>query len=39
MRKSVCCNADDVAIKMKEMLMSGVLHETGWILVGNFIYT
>jgi len=23
---------------MKKILMSGILHESGWILVGNFAY-
>ncbi|XP_072767261.1 adenylate kinase 8 [Anoplolepis gracilipes] len=28
-----CYNANEIAMRMKEMLMSGILHESGWILV------
>ncbi|XP_012228371.2 adenylate kinase 8 [Linepithema humile] len=28
-----CYNANEIAMRMKRMLMSGILHESGWILV------
>lgn len=30
-----CYSANEIAMRMKEMLMSGILHESGWTLVGN----
>lgn len=35
-QNTCCCyNANEIAMRMKEMLMSGILHESGWTLVGN----
>ncbi|CAL1677166.1 unnamed protein product [Lasius platythorax] len=33
--ENTCCcyNANEIAMRMKEMLMSGILHESGWTLV------
>lgn len=35
-QNTCCCyNANEVAMRIKKMLMSGILHESGWTLVGN----
>lgn len=33
-----CYDANEIAMRMKRMLMSGILHESGWALLGNFAY-
>ncbi|EFN84395.1 hypothetical protein EAI_13578 [Harpegnathos saltator] len=35
---SQCFNGDEIVMRLKETLMSGILHETGWALVVDFNY-